>query len=160
LKPPCRCLIITDYWVGIDTFFEPGKEILVAQNGGDVQNILTSLTKEEAYTIGQAALNKVLSEHTYAQRAALLDQILKQEFRAFKRISMMNGSLDIVILGLSITSSWGNGHATTFRGLVRELHKRTQGDVLRTRCTLVCFKPRPSAPTVLHHDTCTAVWMN
>jgi spore maturation protein CgeB len=36
----------------------------------------------------------------------------------------MNGSLDIVILGLSITSSWGNGHATTFRGLVRELHKK------------------------------------
>lgn len=29
--------------------------------------------------------------------------------------------LRIVILGLSITSSWGNGHATTFRGLVREL---------------------------------------
>ena len=29
--------------------------------------------------------------------------------------------MDIVILGLSITSSWGNGHATTFRGLVREL---------------------------------------
>src|SRR5205085_4589272 len=27
----------------------------------------------------------------------------------------------IVILGLSITSSWGNGHATTWRGLVREL---------------------------------------
>jgi spore maturation protein CgeB len=27
----------------------------------------------------------------------------------------------IVILGLSITSSWGNGHATTFRALVREL---------------------------------------
>ena len=31
--------------------------------------------------------------------------------------------LRIVILGLSITSSWGNGHATTFRGLVRELHR-------------------------------------
>lgn len=30
----------------------------------------------------------------------------------------------IVILGLSITSSWGNGHATTFRGLVRALAKR------------------------------------
>jgi spore maturation protein CgeB len=30
----------------------------------------------------------------------------------------------VVILGLSITSSWGNGHATTFRGLVRELAKR------------------------------------
>ena len=32
--------------------------------------------------------------------------------------------LRIVILGLSITSSWGNGHATTYRGLVRELERR------------------------------------
>lgn len=29
-----------------------------------------------------------------------------------------------VFLGLSITSSWGNGHATTYRGLVRELVRR------------------------------------
>lgn len=35
--------------------------------------------------------------------------------------------LNIVILGLSITSSWGNGHATTYRGLVRELEKRGHG---------------------------------
>ncbi len=33
-------------------------------------------------------------------------------------------SLGIVICGLSITSSWGNGHATTYRGLVRELVRR------------------------------------
>ncbi|MDD2672787.1 MAG: glycosyltransferase, partial [Syntrophales bacterium] len=32
--------------------------------------------------------------------------------------------LKIVILGLSITSSWGNGHATTYRGLSRELTER------------------------------------
>jgi spore maturation protein CgeB len=32
--------------------------------------------------------------------------------------------MNIVILGLSITSSWGNGHATTYRGLVRELEAR------------------------------------
>src|SRR4051812_26417605 len=32
--------------------------------------------------------------------------------------------MNIVIIGLSITSSWGNGHATTYRGLVRELTKR------------------------------------
>ena len=36
----------------------------------------------------------------------------------------LNCPLDIVILGLSITSSWGNGHATTYRGLVRELVAR------------------------------------
>lgn len=33
-------------------------------------------------------------------------------------------SLRIVILGLSITSSWGNGHATTYRALVRALAAR------------------------------------
>jgi spore maturation protein CgeB len=32
--------------------------------------------------------------------------------------------MKITILGLSITSSWGNGHATTYRGLVRELARR------------------------------------
>ncbi len=37
---------------------------------------------------------------------------------------MTTSPLDIAILGLSITSSWGNGHATTFRGLVRELAQR------------------------------------
>jgi spore maturation protein CgeB len=33
-------------------------------------------------------------------------------------------ALRIVLLGLSITSSWGNGHATTYRGLVKELSAR------------------------------------
>ncbi len=32
--------------------------------------------------------------------------------------------MKLVFLGLSITSSWGNGHATTYRGLVRELTRR------------------------------------
>ncbi len=33
----------------------------------------------------------------------------------------MSGALNIVILGLSLTSSWGNGHATTYRALLRGL---------------------------------------
>src|SRR5687767_6725900 len=32
--------------------------------------------------------------------------------------------MKIAILGLSITSSWGNGHATTYRALVRALSER------------------------------------
>jgi spore maturation protein CgeB len=32
--------------------------------------------------------------------------------------------LDIVVLGLSITSSWGNGHATTYRALAKGLAAR------------------------------------
>src|ERR1051326_5924211 len=33
-------------------------------------------------------------------------------------------AMKIVIFGLAITSSWGNGHATTYRALVRALHAR------------------------------------
>jgi spore maturation protein CgeB len=38
--------------------------------------------------------------------------------------AIKNRSCDIVIVGLSITSSWGNGHATTYRGLVKALANR------------------------------------
>lgn len=37
---------------------------------------------------------------------------------------MRSNRLKIVILGLSITSSWGNGHATTYRALTRALSRR------------------------------------
>jgi spore maturation protein CgeB len=36
----------------------------------------------------------------------------------------MSAAYDIVILGLSVTSSWGNGHATTYRSLIRGLAAR------------------------------------
>jgi spore maturation protein CgeB len=71
--------IITDYWEGIDFFFEPGKEILIAKNGEEVKNILNDLSEERAAEIGKAALKKVLSHHTYEQRAEELDSILEVE---------------------------------------------------------------------------------
>lgn len=37
---------------------------------------------------------------------------------------MSERQLDCVFLGLSITSTWGNGHATTYRGLLKELARR------------------------------------
>ncbi|MBV8896053.1 MAG: glycosyltransferase [Acidobacteriaceae bacterium] len=36
----------------------------------------------------------------------------------------MQPRLNCVFLGLSITSTWGNGHATTYRGLIKELSRR------------------------------------
>ncbi|WP_439557827.1 CgeB family protein [Dyadobacter sp.] len=71
--------IITDYWEGIEFFFEPGVEILVARSGDEVRSLLNSLTAEHAAQIGQAALNKVLEKHTYAHRAVELDKLLKDE---------------------------------------------------------------------------------
>jgi spore maturation protein CgeB len=48
--------------------------------------------------------------------------------RGLSRNHTIGGSR-IVFLGLTITSSWGNGHATTYRGLIRELARRKH-DVL------------------------------
>ena len=39
-------------------------------------------------------------------------------------MTSMADRLSLVVLGLSITSSWGNGHATTYRALVREITAR------------------------------------
>lgn len=70
--------IITDAWEGIDFFFEPGTEILVANSGQEVCAILDSLSIERARQIGQAAYRRVLLQHTYAHRAAQLEEVLKR----------------------------------------------------------------------------------
>jgi spore maturation protein CgeB len=68
--------LITDAFVGVETFFEPGHELLVASSGDEVALHVRSLTPERANAIGAAALRRVLAEHTYDHRAALLDDLL------------------------------------------------------------------------------------
>lgn len=70
--------LITDAWEGIDSFLEAGKEILIAHSGADVARILHELTAERARSIGEAARKRVLAEHTYEQRGAIVDSILRQ----------------------------------------------------------------------------------
>ena len=68
--------ILTDAWDGIDTFFAPGKELLVVRDGIDVAEAICALTPERAGEVGRAALRRVLADHTYDRRAALLHQVL------------------------------------------------------------------------------------
>ena len=69
--------LITDAWKGIEQFFEPGEEILVAHNGDEVAAHMVDVTPERAREIGQAAYRRVLAEHTYAHRAAQFDEIFE-----------------------------------------------------------------------------------
>jgi spore maturation protein CgeB len=68
--------LITDHWAGIEEFFEPGTEILVAHDGNEVVEWMRRLTKERARELGAAAYRRVLAEHTYAHRAAQIDSVL------------------------------------------------------------------------------------
>jgi spore maturation protein CgeB len=72
--------VITDRWKGIDLFLEPGREVLVANDGDDVGEHLESLTAGRARAIGEAARKRILSEHTYAHRAVQLEQILNGRY--------------------------------------------------------------------------------
>jgi spore maturation protein CgeB len=72
----CGTPIISDEWPGLDEFFTPGREILIARTGHDVERILSSLSNEEAAAIGQAARKRVLAHHTAAHRAAELEGYL------------------------------------------------------------------------------------
>jgi spore maturation protein CgeB len=68
--------VLSDRWHGIELFLEPEREILLAADGGEVLERLRALTPERAREIGQAARRRVLAEHTYVQRARLLEAAL------------------------------------------------------------------------------------
>jgi spore maturation protein CgeB len=69
--------LVSDAWDGIDMFLAPGSEVLVARDGGDVIDIMQGVTSELAKAIGQAARQRILAEHTYDRRAAVLHPLLQ-----------------------------------------------------------------------------------
>ncbi|MGB3928436.1 MAG: glycosyltransferase, partial [Sphingobium sp.] len=69
--------LITDAWEGIELFLTPNEEVLVARDGQDVADHLAALTPERARSIGQAALDRVKREHSYALRGEQVDAILR-----------------------------------------------------------------------------------
>jgi spore maturation protein CgeB len=68
--------LITDAWDGIELFFEPGEEVLVAEDGAAVAALVEGVSAGAARRIGAAARERLLKEHTYAHRAALVEEVL------------------------------------------------------------------------------------
>ncbi|HEX8373451.1 MAG TPA: glycosyltransferase [Chthoniobacterales bacterium] len=69
--------LITDAWEGIEQFFEPGDELLVARDGAEVSEILAELNPESAREIGRAAYRRAMADHTYAQRAEEFESVIE-----------------------------------------------------------------------------------
>jgi spore maturation protein CgeB len=70
----CGVPIISDRWPGIDEFFRPGEEILIADSPDQTLEYLTDMTEKERNEIGQRARRRVLAEHTAARRTAQLEE--------------------------------------------------------------------------------------
>ena len=69
----CGTPIISDYWTGLETFFTPNEEIMIAADAATVLDILRSLSPAERTAISTKARARVLREHTAAHRAHELE---------------------------------------------------------------------------------------
>jgi len=73
----CGTPIISDWWEGLDEFFVPESEIFIATSAEDV---LAALQSDDAQLsrIADAARERVLAEHTGAQRAVQFEEIIER----------------------------------------------------------------------------------
>jgi spore maturation protein CgeB len=72
----CGAAVLSDAWEGLDLFFEPGSEILVAHDTAEAQDALDR-SPEELAKIARAARERTLAEHTADVRARQLAAILE-----------------------------------------------------------------------------------
>jgi spore maturation protein CgeB len=72
----CGVPILTDNWAGLDRFFHPGEEILVAHTTADAIGGLER-SDEELQAIARKARERTLTEHTATRRAVELERILE-----------------------------------------------------------------------------------
>ncbi len=69
----CGTPIISDWWQGLDSFFEPDREILIARSSEQALSYLLNLTEQERLALGARARARVLAAHTAKHRALELE---------------------------------------------------------------------------------------
>ena len=74
----CGTAIISDYWPGLDEFFTPDKEILVARSADEVLRALIETGIETRLALAARARQRVMREHTAVRRVDLLERELQE----------------------------------------------------------------------------------
>ena len=69
--------MITDRWPGIDHFFAPGREILIASSAEEIVGHLRKYSAEECRAMGAAMRVRALRDHTYELRVRKVDALLQ-----------------------------------------------------------------------------------
>jgi spore maturation protein CgeB len=73
----CGTAIISDSWPGLETFFQPNEEILLARTSEDVISCLESIGEDESRGIGRRAQERVLAEHSAQRRAMQFEEVVR-----------------------------------------------------------------------------------
>jgi spore maturation protein CgeB len=69
----CATPVISDRWPGIETIFEPSREILLASTTQEVVEIVRDMPEERRRLLGENARKRVLADHTPDHRARQLE---------------------------------------------------------------------------------------
>src|SRR5579864_3563057 len=70
----CRAAIISDSWAGLESFFVPGEEILLAGSSEEVFRYLREISEHDAREIARRAQERVLAEHSAEKRAIQFEE--------------------------------------------------------------------------------------
>jgi spore maturation protein CgeB len=74
----CGTPIISDAWPGIDRFFSPGAEILLARRSQDTLSYLMNIPESDRLAIAELARQRVLRLHSSLQRARELEEYVAE----------------------------------------------------------------------------------
>ena len=69
----CGTPIISDRWTGIETLFDVGSEVLIADSSQEALAMIRDIPESERMRIGQRARKRVLADHTAERRAEQLE---------------------------------------------------------------------------------------
>ncbi|HEY8618332.1 CgeB family protein [Phenylobacterium sp.] len=81
----CATPIISDIWDGLESLFEPGREIVLALGPDEVLRTLCGTEEPARVGMAEAARTRILAAHTSAHRAAELEAHLDEAIGAAER---------------------------------------------------------------------------
>jgi spore maturation protein CgeB len=73
----CGAPLLSDFWAGLNEFFEPGEEILLAGDAGDTLAAL-EFKPEQLAAMARRARERTLDQHSSSKRAFELVELLEQ----------------------------------------------------------------------------------
>ncbi len=91
----CASPIISDAWPGLETFFAPGRDILLADGPDAVLSALLAMPEKQRRDLGESGQSRILSSHTAAHRAAELDAYLQEARSKDRRILQQSLVLEV-----------------------------------------------------------------
>lgn len=87
----CGVPIITDWWAGLDEFFCPGKEILIARSTDEMLSHLQHLPEARRRELARNARSRILCCHTAEHRAATLASYIAEIRNGRERVGRFPG---------------------------------------------------------------------